>query len=140
MVQHDLPSTGRPHSGSVRTCVGCRQRTLAVELLRVVARESESRVFVVVPDPGHRLPGRGAWLHPTPECLSQATRRRAFGRALKVSGNPDTAGLAQLVGSATARSQNVSETGVTAGLRDGGIAGEAPIVTSNSEKNRHEHS
>ena len=38
----------------------------------------------VVPDPRHRLPGRGAWLHPTPECLDLAVQRKAFGRALRV--------------------------------------------------------
>ncbi|SJN32167.1 COG2740: Predicted nucleic-acid-binding protein implicated in transcription termination [Microbacterium esteraromaticum] len=30
------------------------------------------------------LPGRGAWLHPTPECFDAAMRRRAFARALRV--------------------------------------------------------
>ena len=38
----------------------------------------------VVADPRLRLPGRGAWLHPTPECLDLAVRRKAFGRALRV--------------------------------------------------------
>jgi len=33
-----------------------------------------------------RLPGRGAHLHPTRECLELAERRRAFPRALRVSG------------------------------------------------------
>ncbi|MEU5840402.1 YlxR family protein [Rhodococcus sp. NPDC047139] len=99
MVQHDLSATGGERASAVRTCVGCRQRTLAAELLRVVARESESSGFAVVPDPRRRLSGRGAWLHPTPECLGLAVRRRAFGRALRVTGHPDTAALDQLVGS-----------------------------------------
>ncbi|MGA4690091.1 MAG: YlxR family protein [Rhodococcus sp. (in: high G+C Gram-positive bacteria)] len=99
MVQHDLPSTGGERATTVRTCVGCRQRTLAAELLRVVAREKEPSGFAVIPDPRRRLPGRGAWLHPTPECLGLAVRRRAFGRALRVTGQPDTAALDQLVGS-----------------------------------------
>jgi predicted RNA-binding protein YlxR (DUF448 family) len=38
----------------------------------------------VVVDPQLRLPGRGAWLHPTPECFDLAVRRKAFGRALRV--------------------------------------------------------
>jgi predicted RNA-binding protein YlxR (DUF448 family) len=29
-----------------------------------------------------RLPGRGAWLHPDPECWKLAIKRRAVGRAL----------------------------------------------------------
>ncbi|MBB5743879.1 putative RNA-binding protein YlxR (DUF448 family) [Microbacterium ginsengiterrae] len=31
------------------------------------------------------MPGRGAWIHPTQECLDNAIRRRAFARALRVS-------------------------------------------------------
>jgi len=31
------------------------------------------------------MPGRGAWVHPTPECMDAAVRRRAFARALRVS-------------------------------------------------------
>ncbi|MGH3734834.1 MAG: YlxR family protein [Micromonosporaceae bacterium] len=65
----------------VRTCVGCRTRAPASELLRVVAVEHR-----LVPDPTHRLPGRGAHLHPDPACLAKAERRRAFGRALRVPG------------------------------------------------------
>ncbi|MEE2035059.1 YlxR family protein [Rhodococcus chondri] len=111
MVQHDLPSAGRDRTGPVRTCVGCRQRTLAAELLRIVAREQGPDGFALVPDPGHRLSGRGAWLHPNPDCLGQAARRRAFGRALRVSGTLDTAALDQLVGSATERPRDVTVTG-----------------------------
>jgi predicted RNA-binding protein YlxR (DUF448 family) len=65
----------------VRTCVGCRTRAPVTELLRVVARAG-----ALVPDPGRRLPGRGANLHPTPECLHAAERRRAFPRALRLPG------------------------------------------------------
>nr|WP_308213324.1 YlxR family protein [Mycolicibacter longobardus] len=38
-------------------------------------------------------PGRGAWLHPAPDCLQAAIRRRAFGRALRISGSPDVSGV-----------------------------------------------
>ena len=65
----------------MRTCVGCRQRALAGELLRVVAVDGQ-----LVVDEGRRLPGRGAWLHPDPGCLAKAERRRAFPRALRVTG------------------------------------------------------
>ncbi|HEY9414092.1 MAG TPA: YlxR family protein [Pseudonocardia sp.] len=65
----------------VRTCVGCRLRSSATGLLRVVAVDG-----VLTPDPRRRLPGRGAWLHPDPECLDRALRRRAFPRALRVPG------------------------------------------------------
>ena len=48
---------------------------------------------VLVPDPRHRLPGRGAWLHPDGGCLEQAVRRRAFTRALRLQAGPDLAPL-----------------------------------------------
>ncbi|GAA4026685.1 YlxR family protein [Allokutzneria multivorans] len=73
-------------TSAVRTCVGCRTRALAAELLRVVVSGDS-----VVPDPRRRLPGRGAWLHPDPECLRLAERRRAFPRALRFAGPLDTA-------------------------------------------------
>ncbi len=59
--------------------MGCRRRAPAAELLRVVARDG-----AVVPDPAHRLPGRGAHVHPVVDCLDLAERRRAFPRALRV--------------------------------------------------------
>jgi len=60
-------------------------------------RETGAAVISVVPDPDHRRPGRGAHLHPEPGCLAQAVRRRAFGRALRVTGNTDTAPLVEYV-------------------------------------------
>ncbi|MEV6136976.1 YlxR family protein [Nocardia sp. NPDC051990] len=89
----------RCRAAPVRTCIGCRKRELAVDLLRIVAQEGEagdgSHVVAIVPDPRRRLPGRGAWLHPFSACLSTAERRRAFGRALRVSGNLDISALEQ---------------------------------------------
>ena len=76
----------------IRTCVGCRSKVPAGELLRVVAREG-----VVVPDTGRIQPGRGAHLHPTADCLELAERRRAFPRALRVSGQLDLSALRALV-------------------------------------------
>jgi hypothetical protein len=72
--------------GAIRTCIGCRQRAAATELLRVVvapAATDPAASGTVVPDPRRRIPGRGAWLHPDPECVALAQRRRAFGRALR---------------------------------------------------------
>lgn len=77
-------------SGSViRTCVGCRTRAVKSDLLRVVAVGGE-----VVADPTARRPGRGAYLHPSQDCLEQARRRRAFPRALRASGMLADDGLA----------------------------------------------
>ncbi|HEV7980137.1 YlxR family protein [Amycolatopsis sp.] len=83
MVQD--PRGGTTHQNHrpapVRTCVGCRERALAGELLRVVAVDGQ-----LVVDERRRLPGRGAWLHPRPGCLDKAERRRAFPRALRFTG------------------------------------------------------
>ena len=40
----------------------------------------------MLPDPSATLPGRGAWVHPAVPCIELAVKRRAFGRALKVTG------------------------------------------------------
>ncbi|HZE66531.1 MAG TPA: YlxR family protein [Sporichthyaceae bacterium] len=79
-------------SNPQRTCVGCRERTSAADLLRVVVVEG-----VAVPDPRRRLPGRGASVHPDVECLTLALRRRAFVRALRTTGPLDTTGLEEFV-------------------------------------------
>ncbi len=54
-------------------------RASRAALLRVVATP-EFLVF----DERAVMPGRGAWVHPTPECLESALRRRAFARSLLV--------------------------------------------------------
>jgi uncharacterized protein len=53
----------------------------------------------VVPDPRRRLPGRGAWLHPVPECLDRAERRSAFPRAFRAPGPLDTGRVRAHIGS-----------------------------------------
>ncbi|MCS5728444.1 YlxR family protein [Herbiconiux moechotypicola] len=74
----------------VRTCVGCRARATRSSLLRVVARDRVPEGQVLVVDETATLPGRGAWLHPSPECFQKAVTRRAFGRALRLDGALDT--------------------------------------------------
>ncbi|MGH3521058.1 MAG: YlxR family protein [Haloechinothrix sp.] len=83
-----VPAHPEPREHPVRTCVGCRRRALNSELLRVVAADGR-----LVVDTRGRLGGRGAWLHPDLECLAAAQRRRAFPRALRVSGPLDVDGL-----------------------------------------------
>jgi len=75
----------------VRTCVGCRERSAKSDLLRIVAEPPVAgRVSATLtPDPRGRMPGRGAHLHPDPECFALAERRRAFGRALRADGPLD---------------------------------------------------
>jgi predicted RNA-binding protein YlxR (DUF448 family) len=100
MAQHELSvsSTSEP-AMPVRMCVGCRERELISELVRIVARGDANNVAAVI-DARRKLPGRGAWMHLRPECLHQAERRRAFGRALRVSGSIDTSELTRTIESA----------------------------------------
>ncbi|MBO4210468.1 DUF448 domain-containing protein [Micromonospora echinofusca] len=86
-----------------RTCVGCRRRAPATELLRLVA-VGDGAGHSLRPDPSRRLPGRGANLHPDPACLALALRRRAFGRALRVAGVPDSGELAEYIDASTTTS------------------------------------
>jgi uncharacterized protein len=70
--------------------VGCRKRELAVELVRVAVVRGGNGECAVTVDAAGNLPGRGAWLHPDQQCLREAIRRRAFVRALRITGTPDT--------------------------------------------------
>jgi predicted RNA-binding protein YlxR (DUF448 family) len=64
----------------VRTCVGCGSKATPRELVRL------RLVGGAVAGDGPGRGGRGAWLHPSEECLERAAKRRAFGRAFRVSG------------------------------------------------------
>ncbi|MFC4336745.1 YlxR family protein [Salininema proteolyticum] len=86
----DLPvvRNARP----IRTCAGCRKRTTADRLLRIVA-DPTSRTggepVRLLPDPKRRLSGRGVHVHRSGQCLELALRKRALGRALRVEGKVD---------------------------------------------------
>ncbi|QIK77503.1 YlxR family protein [Nocardioides piscis] len=69
----------------IRTCVGCRNRAIKSELLRVVVGSDAHGQPAVCPDPRGTAPGRGAHLHPASECYDLAVRRRAFSRALRLT-------------------------------------------------------
>ncbi len=81
----------------MRTCVGCRKRELAVELLRVATVIDGNGKCAAAVDPAGNLPGRGAWLHPDQQCLDAAIRRRAFVRALRLTGSPDLSAVNEYV-------------------------------------------
>ena len=90
-----MPKTGKV-GAVLRTCIGCRERVDKTVLVRLVAVR-ESTTSVVTPDLHGSLPGRGAHLHPTVRCLDLATRRKAFGRALRVEGPLDLDAVAGAV-------------------------------------------
>ncbi|HEY0891398.1 MAG TPA: YlxR family protein [Nocardioides sp.] len=86
-----------PAHGPIRTCVGCRQRAAKRELLRVTAGTDANGQPAVVPDPTGTAPGRGAHLHPTPDCYDLAVRRKAFTRALRLEGGRSAAPVGEYV-------------------------------------------
>ena len=69
----------------VRTCVACREEGGKRSLVRVV-RTPEGTAAL---DLTGRAPGRGAYLHPTPDCVAQARKRKSVERALKATVPPD---------------------------------------------------
>jgi uncharacterized protein len=67
-----------------RTCVGCRAHSAPDELVRLVIGPEGEITF----DLAGRAFGRGAWVHPSPNCLSMAARGgidRAFKRSVGVN-------------------------------------------------------
>jgi predicted RNA-binding protein YlxR (DUF448 family) len=80
----------------VRTCLGCRTRADKSSLMRVVASNG-----AVIPDPSATLPGRGAWVHPTPECIEKSIARKTFGRALRTSSPLNTEQILATVGASS---------------------------------------
>jgi uncharacterized protein len=62
----------------VRTCVACRQEAGKAQLVRLVRRPDGS----VELDRTGRQSGRGAYIHPSRDCLETARKRRSLDRAL----------------------------------------------------------
>lgn len=65
----------------IRTCIGCRGRVLATELVRLHLDPATELIEVDV----SAGPGRGAWLHRRESCVSTALKRRAITRALRLT-------------------------------------------------------
>jgi predicted RNA-binding protein YlxR (DUF448 family) len=68
----------RPQREPERTCVGCRDKAAKRVLLRVARTPEGVRV-----DPEGKLPGRGVYVHRELACVEAASKRGAFGRALR---------------------------------------------------------
>lgn len=73
-----LPQRGRLRTIE-RTCCICRSKADKRGLLRVVAVNGD-----LVIDDSQSLPGRGGYVHPTPECLSRMGQVARWERALRV--------------------------------------------------------
>ncbi|WP_185934168.1 YlxR family protein [Actinobaculum suis] len=71
-----------------RTCVGCRAKDEAKNMVRLVLRDHH-----VLADTRRHMPGRGAWIHGSATCISRALRSGALPRAFRsrVDATPFTA-------------------------------------------------
>jgi len=65
----------------MRQCVGCREMKPKRELIRVV--KSPEGVFSL--DAKGKMPGRGAYICPSAQCLKKARKSRGLERAFETS-------------------------------------------------------
>ncbi len=61
----------------LRMCLGCNEMKPKRELIRVVRRQDES----IALDATGKMPGRGAYICPTAECLTRAQKARRLEKA-----------------------------------------------------------
>lgn len=64
---------------SIRTCVACRTSGEKKYLVRLVRRPDGC----VVSDNSGKMPGRGAYICPSAECLRRAVKEKRLSRALR---------------------------------------------------------
>ena len=69
----------------MRQCVGCREMKEKRQLIRVV-RSPEGEIAL---DFKGKMPGRGAYVCPDPECLKKARKSRALERAFESTISPE---------------------------------------------------
>ncbi|WP_251317728.1 RNase P modulator RnpM [Flintibacter muris] len=74
-----------PKKIPMRQCVGCREMKEKKLLIRVV-KSPEGQVSL---DFKGKLPGRGAYVCPSPECLKRARKSRALERAFSAQLPPE---------------------------------------------------
>lgn len=70
-----------PGKTPIRTCVACRSSSEKKELLRVVKTSSGE----VVIDPTGKMPGRGAYVCRSVDCVAAAVKKKALERALRTA-------------------------------------------------------
>jgi len=76
----------KPRHVPQRTCVGCRTVKAKRELIRIVRRPTGE----VEIDFTGKLPGRGAYICPSIECLRAAVKGRRLDRALECTVGSET--------------------------------------------------
>lgn len=63
----------------LRQCVGCQEMAAKKEMLRIV-RTPDGQVLL---DPTGKKSGRGAYIHPSRDCLARAVKGKRLERALQ---------------------------------------------------------
>lgn len=74
-----------PKKIPMRQCVGCREMKNKRELIRVVKSPQDE----ISLDFRGKLPGRGAYLCPNPDCLKRARKSKALERAYSMALPPE---------------------------------------------------
>jgi len=64
----------------IRKCVACGARRSKEELVRIVNNKGQ-----ILIDPHGNLPGRGAYICPSDQCLKKARDNKSISNALKTS-------------------------------------------------------
>lgn len=67
----------------IRTCIGCRRREPAAEMVRLVVHSQAGETAGRVELAGQSRSGRGASVHPRPACLETGLRPEVLSRAFK---------------------------------------------------------
>ena len=89
---------------SIRTCIGCRQRDAAGEMVRLSVHRHIDRIDARVGVAGAERSGRGASIHARPPCLEKGLRPDVLARAFKQRVTlADAADLLQLIITASRR-------------------------------------
>lgn len=89
---------------SIRTCIGCRQRDAAADMVRLSVHRHIDRMDARVAVAGAERSGRGASIHARPACLEKGLRPDVLARAFKQRVTlADAADLLQLIITASRR-------------------------------------
>ena len=67
----------------IRTCIGCRRREPAAEMVRLVVQAQAGETAGRVELAGQSRSGRGASVHPRSACLETGLRPEVLSRAFK---------------------------------------------------------
>jgi predicted RNA-binding protein YlxR (DUF448 family) len=136
----------------MRTCTGCRIIAPQRELVRLVLRERSVAAggargrapggLHLVIDPTPRLPGRGAYVHANPACVTVAGLSRSFRRQIRpadvlrlvaeMSPNHDNSGANDLADHPDEPLQNASQN--DPGLEDGDTVEMPPRIMAKDDR------